>query len=151
VGAFFCGCAAKKHEPSQKRLPPSGSERGDVIRPIGISPPSEITTPERRASMGLVKLGTAQLDADSFELAMATFRDAINIDSTNGIAYYYLALTYHYLDQPELASGLLDKAEHLLKNDADWMQKVLELRKETGAQAPPTYRKPVEYNDGDGF
>jgi len=112
---------------------------GEVLRPAMPSPAGEAATPERRASMRLVDRGKALIDGDEFERAASAFRDAINMDATNGVAYYYLALTYNYTDQPVLASGLLDKAEQLLGYDEDWKKIIDELRAELGEPSPPAY------------
>lgn len=152
VGIFILvslyGCAGKDRGAGRKRLPPTRPEQGEVIRPTKVAPPSEVLTPERRASMKLVENGQAHLDLDEFELAMTTFRDAVNVDTTNGVAYYYLALTHYYLGRPDQASGLLDKADALLADDEAWKAKVMELRVELGEETPATYSAPESKDDG---
>lgn len=80
--------------------------------------------------MRLVDRGGAQLNSDDYELAAATFRDAINVDSTNGVAYYYLAKANALLGESEAAVGILDKAEALLAGDEVWLRRVNGLRVE---------------------
>lgn len=83
--------------------------------------------------MRLVEKGKPILDAENAEQAANIFRDAINIDASNGIAYYYLAAANAKLGETETALGLLDKTEALLGADEEWMKKIEELRSEIGA------------------
>ena len=96
--------------------------------------PEEVATPERAASERLVEKGIAMLDEGGFQRAANLFRDAVNIDTTNGVAYYYLAFARSRLDEREVALGLLDKAEALLSYDEDWVKRIDELRAELGAE-----------------
>lgn len=83
--------------------------------------------------MRLVEQGKLLLDQDELEAATVAFRDAVGVDGTNGVAYYYLALAYTRMDRPEVAVGLLDKAEALLGDDKEWMDRIDELRIELGS------------------
>lgn len=137
--AGAAGCA--KQTTGRKRLPPPGREvPKDAVRPVSVPPPGEIATPERRASMRLVERGRGRLDMHDLEGAAASFRDAINVDGTNGVAYYYLAYVYAGMGRKELALGLLDKAEANLGVDEEWSARIRELRAELEGNAPP----PVE-------
>ena len=132
VFLFIVSGCAKKGGEVHKKLPPD-VKRGDVMRPISVPPPAEgAPTPERRASIRLVARGKAYLDSDKLDLARTNFRDAINVDTTNGVAYYFLALTYYYLNRPDLAKGLLDKSSQLITSDEKWQKKIDELRVELG-------------------
>lgn len=148
--SFLIGCAAKPKGAAHKRFPPMGREKGgEVMRPASVPSVDEVGTPERAASMRLVDRGKALLDDDQFERAASSFRDAINVDSTNGVAYYYLALVYSYLDRAELAAGVLDKADSLLGQDEEWKAKIDELRGELGGTPPAQY--PGEESDDESF
>jgi len=125
--SIFAGCAEKTAKPAHKKIP-RRVRQGDVIRPTSVPPPDQIVTPEGKASMRLVEKGKAYIDSAEFDLARTTFRSAINVDTGNGVAYYYLALTYYYLNQPDLAYGLLDKANQLLGYDEGWGPRIEELR-----------------------
>ncbi|MFH0800008.1 MAG: hypothetical protein V2A66_07515 [Pseudomonadota bacterium] len=106
---------------------------------------AETATPQRQASMRLVEKGKALMDAQNFDRASATFRDAINVDASNGLAYYYLAAADAKTAQAAVALGLLDKAEALLGADAEWMDRINELRSELGAPASkPTVPSPID-------
>ena len=128
------GCATQKKRPAYKRYPPTGREPSpEVIRPTQVSSADEMASPERRASMRLVEQGRLLLDQDELEAATVAFRDAVNVDGTNGVAYYYLALAYVRMDRQEIAVGLLDKAEAMLGYDKEWMDRIDELRIEIGS------------------
>lgn len=130
----LAGCAGQRKRPAHKQLPPTGRRPpAEVIRPAQVSPADEMASPERRASMRLVEQGRLLLDQDELEGATVAFRDAVNLDGTNGVAYYYLALAYAEMDRPEIALGLLDKAEAMLGYDEEWMDRIDELRIELGS------------------
>lgn len=88
----------------------------------------DIVTPQRQVSLRLVERGKTLLDSKELDKASAVFMDAINLDTSNGIAYYYLAVTDERLGLPQMASGLLDKAEALLGADEEWQRQINELR-----------------------
>lgn len=134
--AMFAGCAGKTAAPPYKKLPqkvPTEEKGEEAAPPVSVVPSGGVSGPERRASMQLVEKGRVLMDGDDAEAASTAFRDAMNVDSTNGEAYYYLALAYYYTEKPDLASGLLDKAEQLLGSDEAWRSKIDELRGELGA------------------
>lgn len=83
--------------------------------------------------------------ADEYERAASVLRDAINIDSTNGVAYFYLAECDAKLGQTEVALGLLDKAEALLGANTEWMTKIDELRASLGGPSSrPLAPSPID-------
>jgi len=59
--------------------------------------------------------------------------DAVNVDSSNGVAYYYLAVASAKQGKAEVAEGLLDKAEALLGADEEWGARIDDLRANLGA------------------
>ncbi len=126
---MITGCAGKGGP--HKRLP-GGSKRipsKDVIRPAEQRPPEAAeTTPQRVASQGLVKKGLFHLDQKNYDLAAVRFQDAINVDPRNGEAYYYMALADYYMEQYDVAIGLLDKAKALLNYNPQWVEKIENLR-----------------------
>ncbi len=135
---IFISCPAKK--PIKKPTKPQAEKPVEIT-----TPPSapETLTPQRRASNKLVQKGIIELDKNNYVLAIQIFQEAINIDATNGEAYYYLALTNNYLGEKNTALGLLDKAESLLNNDPSWIEKIEALRsditgeKSKGMSLPP--------------
>lgn len=114
--------------------PPEGA-----IRPAAV--PQEMT-PKRKASMRLIEEGNELIGAKEYERAASAFRDAINIDASNGVAYYYLAFAYIMLEKPDEASGLLDKAQALLRDDQRWQEIIEDLRMEIGAPATKSFPHP---------
>lgn len=78
--------------------------------------------------MRLVDKGMKLMEGGDFERAAQTLTDAIKVDSTNGEAYYYLAIADKQLGQVDEAMGLLDKAEALLGADNEWLMRINELR-----------------------
>ena len=63
-----------------------------------------------------------------FDSAENSFQEAINIDPTNGIAYYYLAKVKYETAFFQQAMGILDKAEDLLSASKEWMEAISILR-----------------------
>ncbi len=94
-------------------------------------------TPQRKASDSLVEKGKTALSSKNYDDAAQIFQNAVNVDGSNGTAYYYLALTNHYMGQERTAAGLLDKAESLLRSDKQWMEKIDELRSLVTGEKPP--------------
>ncbi len=86
------------------------------------------TSPQRRASMDVVTQGQGYLARGEREHAVQAFQEAITLDGTNGVAYYYLARTHYELGHLEQAMGLLDRAETLLADAEDWLVSIEALR-----------------------
>ena len=89
---------------------------------------ASISNPARKASMDVVNQGKEHLQGKKYDKALASFREAIIIDSTNGIAYYFMGKTRYYLDQYDEALGILDKAEALLCTSEQWVNAINLLR-----------------------
>ena len=129
-------CAEKKVAPARKRPkpPPPVQTRVEEKQPEAAKPAkpriggSEAATPARNASNSLVEKGKTFISGDQPELAAGKFKDAIQVDASNGQAYYFLALSYSKMNEPDLARGTLDKASNLLRHDPEWSQKIDELR-----------------------
>jgi tetratricopeptide (TPR) repeat protein len=156
---LLAGCADFQKKPSHKKLPareykapkapaggvtaPTQEAPKSVIRPA--APATAPATPARQASDRLVAKGQALLDAKDYERAASAFREAANVDAQNGAAYYYLALAQARLGQPDVAAGLLDKAEALLNGDPEWTARIDELRAEVGGAPPkPLVSSPID-------
>lgn len=86
--------------------------------------------------MRLIDQGKKYLDAHEIERAEAAFRDAANIDISNGAAFYYLAMVKVREGDQQAADGLLDKASTLLGDDPAWQTKIEDLRAEMGKLKP---------------
>lgn len=111
------------------------------MKPAEQPPPKmpEPLTPRREASQKIVLLGTGYLEKNELDKAVQTFQEAINVDSENGVAYFYLAKALSQKEAYDDALGLLDRARALLSNDPDWTAQVLNLKMliEGTKQTPP--------------
>jgi len=87
----------------------------------------EVNIPKRKASAQLVEKGIAAMNAENLEKAERYFHEAINVDTTNGIAYFYLAKVLFENDRPDEALGFLDKAQSLVEEDDDYWHEQIEL------------------------
>ena len=136
TAAFLAGCAeAPKHYPSrptpkkppvvQPTLPPMPppAQRANV-RPST----KDAVTPQRQASMKLVEKGKALIDRRDPEQAASVLMNAVNVDPSNGVAYYYLAVANEEMGQHDVAMGLCDKAEALLGAVDSWLVRINQLR-----------------------
>lgn len=110
---------------AQPKLPPSPApaQRANV-RPST----KDAVTPQRQASMKLVAKGKELLDRRDPEQAANVLMNAVNVDPSNGVAYYYLAVANEEMGQHDVAMGLCDKAEALLGADDAWLVRINQLR-----------------------
>ena len=116
----------KRIKIEHKRAPETGA-RKEIIR----SEPkvfAAASTPKAKASANMVEAGRRELANANFEPAERIFQEAINIDPSNGVAYYYLARAQFELGLFGQSSGVLDKAEELLAGSKEWMEAVATLQ-----------------------
>jgi tetratricopeptide (TPR) repeat protein len=106
---------------------PQGTIPLEVKRPEGVDM-AAATTPKRMASQQLVDNGKIELMSGDLEKAVQTFQEAVTIDGSHGVAYYYLARAHYQLGHLEQAMGLLERAEALLNDSQDWVMTVEALR-----------------------
>ena len=85
-------------------------------------------TPQRRASQRIVEKGVLALQDAERDVAFQHFQNAMNVDPTNGVAYYYAAKVSFEQDEPSQALGFLDKAETLVGVDDYWLKRIDSLR-----------------------
>lgn len=121
------GTTAKTSRTSTKNQ--SAPVEKEVLRPEQKQYAS-VSNPARSASMQMVQKGKEFLAEQKYNNAAQSFREAVIIDSTNGVAYYYMAKTRFFLKQYEEALGILDKAEDLLSTSEQWTEAVAILRTE---------------------
>lgn len=133
ISFVFIACPPKK--PPRRKPPREVRKPAEVYRP---APPPEVITPQRKASQRTVQKGITQLNNNNYDQALQIFQDAVNIDPFNGVAYYYLASANNYLEEKDVAMGLLDKAESLLQYEPEWLEKIEELRLSISGEAPET-------------
>jgi len=86
------------------------------------------------------------MNAKNYEQAAQLFQDAVNVDASNGVAYYYLASADANLGQQDTAFGLLDKAESLLRDDRYWMDRIEELRASISGEKPSAIKPPPVFD-----
>lgn len=138
LGSWLFSCASVGQKPTgkhfqkkvkieHKRVPDTGASK-EVIRNEP-APIASGATPKSRASLKMIENGRRALADGDFEKADREFQNAINIDPSNGIAYYYLARAKYELEQYQQAEGVLDKAEALLSGSSEWVETIDALRK----------------------
>lgn len=113
------------------RIEKTRDEETNVVKEVIKNEPKQYTastTPKARASTGLIENGRKFLVAGDFDNAESSFQEAINVDPSNGIAYYYLAKVKYELALFQQALGILDKAEDLLIDSKEWMETIKTLR-----------------------
>lgn len=128
VGIFlFAACAKERAKPSApKPSAPPAVEKPKEILPPPTPPP--ILSPKREASQRIVDVGKEYLEEEETGKAIQSFQEAINIDSDNGVAYFYLAFGLYKEGAYTQALGILDRAQVLLLQYPDWQTQVLQLR-----------------------
>ena len=100
--------------------------RREILTPI---PSKRSSTPEYNATQRLVERGKREISHNRFEKATQTLEAAINIEPSNGEAYFWLAKANLMLGDSENAMQLLDRALVYLSND-EWIKKAEDLHNE---------------------
>lgn len=121
------GGRGRTQKPREARQEQGHPVEKEVKRPDG-NQFATAGTPERSASMEMVAKGKVHLGSNKYDKALGVFQEAVVVDGTNGIAYYYLAKTRFYLSQFEEALGILDKADALLGTSEEWAEAIQMLR-----------------------
>ncbi len=99
----------------------------EIIRPEQVHYAS-VQSPKRQASTQLVTEGKQFLEQKNYDQARRKFEEAVGIDTTNGAAYYYLAvINYDLKDYPK-ALGFLDQAESLFNASPEWTETIQKFR-----------------------
>lgn len=126
---FLFSCATTS---SHKKYPQSSTEDYPPVERESMKPESSTyamaAMPRRQASLEIVEQGRQYLDSNRLELATKTFEEAVTVDPTNGVAFFYLAKCHYLLKEPDVALGILDKAEGLLAGNEDWLKLTDDLR-----------------------
>ena len=76
----------------------------------------------------MVDAGREYLEKGDVDKAIHTFQEAVNVDSENGVAYFFLAKALVQTESYDDALGLLDRADELLNAYPDWHKEVLQLK-----------------------
>lgn len=78
--------------------------------------------------MKMVNIGREYLDQGLVDKATQTFQEAINVDSDNGVAYFFMARALIFAKAYDDAAGLLDRAETMLAAYPEWLDQIYQLR-----------------------
>lgn len=111
-----------------------------MVKPAPPLPPlPQAIHPRREASLKVVNAGGHYLEQGETDKAIQTFQEAINIDSDNGIAFYFLAKALYKKESYDEALGILERAQVLLSGNPDWAREVNRLREsiQTAQTVPP--------------
>jgi tetratricopeptide (TPR) repeat protein len=125
-GLTVSGCAAPIWAPSrvppESRIPPpQGAEEGAGT--------SAQASPRVLASLRLMDQGRRLLEHGKADDAISFLERAVGLDPTNGVNYYYLAEAWLVKGNPGQAEEFNGLAGIYLKEEAEWMEKVLEQRR----------------------
>lgn len=140
ISIMMTSCSKELHT-KYKKLPPKQptvktspeQDKKDKTQEVDEQVPN--VSSKRIASMKLVEEGNSYFEKENLLQAEKSFRNAIEIDWTNGQAYYYLAMTHFKKGEFETADGLLDKAESLLNKDKVWIEKISVLKGEINTKS----------------
>lgn len=139
---LFAACL-KEPQSHHKKIPPRTHKapKPEVIVP---STPSDENAkgPKRQASERLVEKGVVALSHDDVATAAEHFQSAMNIDSSNGVAYFYMAKVKVAGGNPDEALGFIDRAEQLVGHDSYWQERIDELRTEITGEEPTKDGRP---------
>lgn len=125
--------------PAVKKRPVRPTPPKVVPAPVIQAPPPvpEPSRPERNASNDFLLQGKEKLEAQEYPGAMNLFHEAINLDPSNGPAYYYLAWSKYLSGDNEEILEILDRAEGLLSGRKDWLPAIHSLRQQVQSGIPP--------------
>ncbi|MBI2500937.1 MAG: hypothetical protein HYW02_05635 [Deltaproteobacteria bacterium] len=115
------GCATGPRRPRGSRLPPV----------VSASPRS----PEREASNVYIETGKNFLEDGHYSRAIDSFQEAINVDPSNGVGFYYMVWIKYKMGEYDQVENYLSRAEDLLGGDKAWKDRLEELRSEI---SPPS-------------
>ncbi len=124
-------CAPMKKSPPS-RTPPATKKPSVTTQTLR----SGHNAAESNASDVLIEEGVQSLNAGDKAKAKDSFQQAVSLDPWSGEGFYYLALCDFEEGHLESASGLLEKAALIFKDEGndDWSQKVSELKSKISPQ-----------------
>lgn len=104
--------------------------------PLSSAATSHEKSPERTASMALISQGEKSLETGLYGQAQDRFQEAVNIDPSNGVGYYDLAVVKFKTGEYGGVWGFLEKAEQLLLGSPDWTLKIEDMKREVQSYKP---------------
>lgn len=149
LSVVLTSCGGKQYEGRKaKQKTPADVTRPvdkEIMRP-GEGLPASLGSPARSASMDVVSKGKVLFDNGDMNGALGKFQEAVVIDSTNGVAYYYLAKARAMSGQHREALGILEKAESILGLQDEWKEAIellrVQIREEMGVIQAPRQASP---------
>jgi len=96
------------------------------MEPLALS----ASTPERAASMRLVEQGQDEISKGRFERAAYRLSQAMEVDSTNPFAYFYLGVVRMRTSRYQQAADLFGRAADLFSMFKSWKAEALAYRGE---------------------
>lgn len=140
------GCARERG----KRLPEKRPAPAEA--PAEDLPESQrILTPRRDASQRLVQIGQSYLEVGQTDKAVQTFQEAINVDSENGVAYFYMAKALSRRGSYDDALHLLERAATFLGGEEPWRERVEGLRVEIREMQEGKFTQPEPSKQPEGI
>lgn len=126
-----CANFRSAHRAPRVETAKPAEHRTSSLEAMPAYPPT--TRPARLASYGLVDKGRESLILREYLKSVDIFHEAINVDPSNGVAYFFMAFAKSSLQggDPEALeeiNNLLDRSESLLINEFDWQDEILKLR-----------------------
>lgn len=128
LSGFLLGAVVATCLTACPKRPPEAKPPEEKFRRPEIVHPEDETTPERQAAAELTNDGIAALQDEDWEEAEWHFQESIRIAPSYGPAYYWLARTKFALEEMTQAWNLLDKAELLIGQDPEWLDRIDQLR-----------------------
>jgi tetratricopeptide (TPR) repeat protein len=116
---------------AEEAAPPPPRE---IDRDSGVAIDTGAGTPQRRASLAVVEEGRGYLLSGRTREASTRFQRALQIDPTNGFAYYWLGRARIQSGDARGAVGVLQKAETLLGPYPQWRRQAADLLASIGAR-----------------
>ena len=113
------GCSAKQpaSSPSPRHGPPPQTQEADKA--------PEQPRPRVLASLQLTEQGRVLLERGYPDDAMTMLERSINLNPTNGQNYYYMAQAWLLKGNTAQAEEFNSLAETYLKEDPDWMRRII--------------------------
>jgi tetratricopeptide (TPR) repeat protein len=126
--------AEEVEEEAVVETPAAEPTRREIDRNRSNAIDSGAGTPQRRASLRVVEEGRGHLLSGRTRDATVRFQRALQIDPTNGFAYYWLGRARIASGDARGAVGVLQKAESLLGPYPEWRQQASQLLASLGAR-----------------
>jgi tetratricopeptide (TPR) repeat protein len=122
LGLAVVSCAIRTSAPP----PVPGQTPSGLVDEAARSP--DQPTPRALASLGLTEQGRLLLESGRLDDAISILERALSLNPTNGRNYYYLSEAWLSKGNPLQADEFNRLAAIYLKEDSDWMVRVIDQR-----------------------